>query len=113
MTKNYPKKTAFLNLNRHLMMKTFSFWVIISAAYVLISQDVLAVTAESMKEPIAALEKDIWGGVMRVVMVAGCIFGIGMSIVRQSLMPAGVGIGAALAGNFFKGWIEKGYAALI
>jgi hypothetical protein len=89
------------------------FWGSVSFMVCLSHAGVFAVTSETMKDAITGLEKDLWGGAMHVLMVSGCVFGVAMSVFRQSLMPAGVGVGAALAGNFLKTWIDKGYGALI
>lgn len=106
--KHEKKIEKFFDLNRGFIYGLIGSLVLIS-----LIDCAEAVTVESLKAPIQDLRKEVFGGWMFVVKMISIVFGAIMVIVKQSIVPFGIGAGGAAGIHFGDKWLGDGSAALI
>jgi hypothetical protein len=74
----------------------------------LMSDPVLGVTLEALKEPIKSLKGNVFGGWMKVVQLASLAAGCVVSVYKQSLAPMGLGAGTTLGIHLFDSYLGDG-----
>jgi hypothetical protein len=71
-----------------------------------------AVPVDTLRVPMQAMKKEVWS-YMFPIKVASVAVGAAFSLMRQSMMPFGVGAGITAAIHFFDSVLGDGSAALI
>ncbi len=71
-----------------------------------------AVPVDTLRAPMQAMKKEVWS-YMFPIKVASVVVGAAFSLMRQSMMPFGVGAGITTAIHFFDSVLGDGSAALI
>ena len=71
-----------------------------------------AVPVDTLREPMQAMKKEVWSYLFPIK-VASVVVGSAFSLMRQSLMPFGIGAGISASIQFFDSVLGDGSAALI
>jgi hypothetical protein len=87
-------------------------YLIFSLFLIFFVSESFGITTEALKAPMGDFKKEIWGW-LHGVQIIGVAAGAGFAIVKQSLVPFGVGGGISAAIHFFDKFIGDGSAALI
>lgn len=82
-------------------------------AAVLYSDPTLAVTVESLQEPIRSLKTEIFSGWMMVVKICAATAGIVLSAFRGSLAPFGIGAGLSAGIHLYDRYLGDGAAGAL
>ena len=92
--------------------KQFLTYFGLVSLYLLLSSNVDAVPVDTLRAPMQAMKKEVWS-YMFPIKVASVVVGAAFSLMRQSMMPFGVGAGITAAIHFFDSVLGDGSAALI
>lgn len=90
------------------------FYSIFFIGCLLFTEMAAAITVEALREPIAGLKTEIFGGWMVAVKICAAAAGIVMSAFKGSLAPFAVGAGLAAGIHLYDAYLSVGAdAALI
>ena len=90
---------------------TIMFFTVMMAVIAL-PNDVFAITNEALRAPMETLKSDVFDWMFAVKVAAGVTGGV-FSLVKQSPIPFGAGIGAVLGITFFDKYLTSSAAAAL
>lgn len=100
----YPSDTTF--------QKSVIFFLCIVCLLIVSMSDTFAIQTDALKDPMKTLKKEAFDWAFALKIAAG-LLGSVTALMKQSLTPFGIGLGAMAGLSFFDTYIGTGDAALI
>ena len=105
-----------MNFNKYIKYKTLENSIMFSLCVITLLlfsiSDICAIQTDALKDPMKTLKKEAFDWAFALKIAAG-LMGSVTALMKQSLTPFGIGLGAMAGLSFFDSYIGTGDAALI
>ncbi len=94
--------------------RTFILWCLaLAMIWSATGGEALAVTVEALREPMRGLKTEVFGGWMYAAKIGACTVGAVLSVMRNTLVPFGIGAGVLAGIIFFDRYLGDGAAGAL